>query len=434
MSEISPASDRLEQILSRLAARSATERVFLKLYADDARAAAAASDERLATGKLVGPLDGRIVSIKDIFDVAGETTTAGSVIRRNAPPANRDALVVQRLRQAGAVLIGKTNTTEFCFTAIGLNPHYGVPGNARDASRIPGGSSSGAGVSVAEGTSEIAIGSDTGGSVRIPAALNGVVGFKPTARRVPLNGVFPLSPSLDSIGPLANCVADCAAADAIMSGTEFSSFEPASLGGIRVGIPRGLLLRHVERDIASAFERSLARLSKAGAGVTDIDLEDLFAAMAANTAEASIASIEAARIHADWLSDETADVDPGVSRPLRRRLGFPLPRYVEIMRRRDELAGAMDSRLQAVDLIAVPTVPIVAPTIEQIQSDPQFADHAEGLLLRNTQIANQFDLTAISLPMPGMSLPAGLMLIARNGNDRRLLGLAAAVESAAAKD
>ncbi|MGN6144609.1 MAG: amidase family protein, partial [Mesorhizobium sp.] len=214
--------DRLEEILNRLQARAGDERVFTRLYIEPARAAADAADARRKAGFTLGPLDGVIVSIKDLFDVAGEPTLAGSVLRRTAPPAEADAAVVMRLRRAGAAIIGKTAMTEFAFTAIGDNPHTGTPGNAADASLIPGGSSSGAGVSAAEGTSEIAIGSDTGGSVRIPAALNGVVGFKPTARRVPLSGAFPLSPTLDSIGPLARSVAQCAAADAVMAGEEWT--------------------------------------------------------------------------------------------------------------------------------------------------------------------------------------------------------------------
>ena len=249
--------DRLEIILSHLANRVADERAYTKLYADAARAAADASDARKRAGVTLGTLDGTIVSIKDLFDVAGEATTAGSLMLRSAPPAVRDAAIVSRLRQAGAVIIGKTNMTEFAFTAIGDNQHYGTPGNAADASRIPGGSSSGAGVSVGEGTSEISIGSDTGGSIRIPASLNGVVGFKPTARRVPLTGAFPLSGTLDSIGPLARSVAQCAVADAVMAGEEPAALTPIGLSGLRVGIPRGVLFGDTESEVAAAFERQL---------------------------------------------------------------------------------------------------------------------------------------------------------------------------------
>src|SRR3954471_23683870 len=221
--------DRLEAILDRIARGQSGEHVFLKLYPEAARAAADAADARRQAGLSLGPLDGAIISIKDLFDVAGEVTTAGSKLRRDAAPASADAPVVTRLRRAGAVVIGKTNMVEFAFAGIGLNPHFGTPGNAADRSRIPGGSSSGAGVSVAEGTSDISIGSDTGGSVRIPAAFNGIVGFKPTAKRVPLEGAFPLSYSLDSIGPLARTVRDCAHADAVMAGEEPAPLLPRLL-------------------------------------------------------------------------------------------------------------------------------------------------------------------------------------------------------------
>ena len=191
------ARDRLEAVLDRIESGRSGKHVFVKLYPEAARAAADAADARRRAGVSLGPLDGVLVSIKDLFDVAGEPTTAGSTILRDAAPAKADAPVVARLRRAGAVVLAKTNMVEFAFGGIGLNPHYGTPGNAADPARIPGGSTSGGGVSAGEGTSEIAIGSDTGGSVRIPAAFNGIVGFKPTAKRVPLDGAFPLSYALD---------------------------------------------------------------------------------------------------------------------------------------------------------------------------------------------------------------------------------------------
>ena len=335
-----------------------------------------------------------------------------------------------RLRQAGAVIIGKTNMTEFAFTAIGMNPHYGMPGNAADASRIPGGSSSGAGVSAAEGSSDIAIGSDTGGSVRIPASLNGVVGFKPTASRVPLDGAYPLSHTLDSIGPLARTVAQCAAADAVMAGDEADLAPAAPLSGLRVGIPRGKLLDDLEPDVATAFAHSLSRLEAAGVRIFDHPIDDLVAAMAKVTAPGSIASIEGAAVHADWLTSDISAVDPRVSGPLGRRLSVPAHIYIRMLRQRRELAAAMDMRLAPVDVLALPTTPMIAPLAARLMEDAALCERTEGLLLRNPQIANQFDLTAISLPMPAMELPAGIMLIARHGDDRRLLAIAAAAESA----
>ncbi|RAZ92198.1 amidase [Mesorhizobium hawassense] len=422
--------DRLENILSRLANRAADEKVYSKLYVEAAHAAADASDARRKAGVSLGPLDGRIVSIKDLFDVAGEPTTAGSLLLTNAAPAARDAAIVQRLRQAGAVILGKTSMTEFAFTAIGDNTHYGTPGNAADASLIPGGSSSGAGVAVGEGTSDISIGSDTGGSVRIPASLNGVVGFKPTAMRVPLTGAFPLSMTLDSIGPLARSVADCAITDAIMAGEEPAALQPVPLGGVRIGIPRGMLFGETQTEVTEAFEACIDRIGQAGASVGDLPVDDLIAEMRAATRRGTIASMEGAEVHADWLASGTSvPVDPHVTGPLSRALAVPASAYIRTIRRRGELVATMAARLDTIDVLALPTVPMVAPSIAAMTGDEALRDRTEGLLLRNTQVANQFDLCAISLPMPGTKLPAGLMLVGRHGHDHRLLGIAAALET-----
>lgn len=424
------ARDRLEAVLSRLAVRADNESVFVKLYPEAARAAADAADARHRAGVTLGPLDGTILSIKDLFDVAGEPTTAGSLLLSTAAPALRDAVIVRRLRQAGAVIFGKTNMTEFAFTAIGVNPHYGTPGNATDTGRIAGGSSSGAGVSVAEGTSEISIGSDTGGSVRIPAALNGVVGFKPTARRVSRVGVFPLSDTFDSIGPLARTVAECAAADAVMAGEEFAALVPLPLAGLRIGVPRGVLFEDTEEEVAAAFERCARKLELAGARLADLSIDDVLADLRAVTRRASIAAMEGAAVHADWLATGAATpVDPRVSEPLSRAAAVPATAYIRAIRRRTALVAAMDQRLASADVLALPTTPVTAPTIVSMTSDEALCERTEGLLLRNTQIANQFDLCAISLPMPGMARPAGLMLVARHGDDHRLLRIAAEVEA-----
>ncbi|RWK27914.1 amidase, partial [Mesorhizobium sp.] len=306
--------DRLEIILSCLANRAAEEKVYTRLYTEAARAVADAADARRKAGVSLGPLDGVTISIKDLFDVAGEPTRAGSLMRASAQPAPEDAAIVRRLRRAGAVILGKTNMTEFAFTAIGDNLHYGTPGNAADASLIPGGSSSGAGVAVGEGTSEISIGSDTGGSVRIPASLNGVVGFKPTASRVPLAGAFPLSATLDSIGPLARSVADCAITDAIMAGEEPAVLEPIPLAGLRVGIPRGVLFGETQAEVAEVFDRSVRSMERAGARVADLPIDDLIAGMLAATKRATIAAIEGAEVHADWLTTGApVPVDPHVT-------------------------------------------------------------------------------------------------------------------------
>jgi aspartyl-tRNA(Asn)/glutamyl-tRNA(Gln) amidotransferase subunit A len=424
-----PVRDHLEQILARLDARRDSEKTYVKLYAESARAEADAADHRRQTGATLGPLDGRIVSIKDLFDVVGEPTLAGSIIKRTAAVPQQDAVVVERLRAAGAVIVGKTHMTEFAFTAVGLNPHYPVPGNATDESLVPGGSSSGAAVSAAEGTCDIAIGSDTGGSVRIPAALNGLVGFKPTASRIPLDGAFPLAPSLDSIGPLAHSVADCAAADAIMAGEPAAELAPRPIAGLRIGVPRSQLLAGLSAEIATAFAASLDHLTAAGAVLVDCGIDDLIDRLREATAIGSIAGLEASRVHADWLSDEDAPVDARVSSTLRRRLLTPQAALDALLETRAGLARTMDERLSACDLIVLPTTPIAAVSIASVEVDKAEYDRVEGLLLRNCQVANQFDLTAITLPMPGLTRPAGLMLVGRNGTDRMLLAVAASVEA-----
>ncbi|WP_114943464.1 amidase [Microvirga calopogonii] len=421
--------DKLETILARFAGRKADERVFLRVYDDAARIAADAADARRRAGLTLGPLDGTIVSIKDLFDVAGETTLAGSIALRDAAPADKDAAIVRRLRQAGAVILGKTNMVEFAFSGLGLNPHYGTPGNATDPLRIPGGSSSGAGVSVAEGTSEISIGSDTGGSVRIPAALNGVVGFKPTAHRVPLDGAFPLAPSLDSIGPLARNVQDCAYADAVMAGEEPRPLKERALAGLRIGVPRGRLFAQTESLVEQAFETSLKRLSGAGARIVDHGIEDLLEAMADTTVTASIASIEASEVHADWLESKVAEIDPRVHWWIARSSTVPAPIYIRMLRRRHALVAAMDERLSPLDVLVLPTTAISAPLIAPLESDDKLYNKTDWLILRNTMFGNQFDLTGISLPIPGTERPVGLMLVARRGHDRRLLEIAASIET-----
>ena len=422
--------DRLEEVFERLEKRAADEHVYLKVYWEAARASADAADARRRSGITLGPLDGALVSIKDLLDVAGEPTLAGSRIFRDHAPAGEDADVVRRLRQAGAVIIGKTNMVEFAFSGIGLNPHFGTPGNAADPDRIPGGSSSGAGVAVAEGTSDISIGSDTGGSVRIPAAFNGVVGFKPTAQRISLKGAFPLSYSLDSLGPLGRSVADCIAADAAISGDVGLPLTPYPLSGLRVGVPRGRLFSQTEAPVADAFEASLRRLSALGARIGDFDLEDLLEQMGEATSRASIASVEAASIHADWIETRADEIDPRVQKWIALRRAVTAADYIRMMRKRGELMGAMDRRLASLDVLALPTVPIMAPLMAPLVADEKLYNRTDTLVLRNTTPVNQFDLTAISLPVPDTQLPVGLMLVARHNQDRRLLEIALSVESA----
>jgi aspartyl-tRNA(Asn)/glutamyl-tRNA(Gln) amidotransferase subunit A len=418
--------DRLEQALTRIAdPKGEGARACLTVYADAARAAADASNARAARGSSLGPLDGVIISIKDLFDVAGEPTRAGSkVLAEEAAPAKADAVIVQRLRHGGAVIIAKSNMTEFAFSGIGANPHFGTPGNPRDRARVPGGSSAGAPVTVADGMCDIAIGTDTGGSVRIPAALCGVVGFKPSRQRVPTDGAFPLSKTLDSIGPLAGSVADCAKADAVMAGEAYAPLEPLALEGLRFGLPEGLLLERLDDTVAPAFKTALGRLDRAGLRVSHERLSMLDDWVAVNE-KGGVIPPEACAVHRDRLRRRGADVDPNVRIRIERGCAVSEAVLAEILRERGRLAAAMDGRLAGLDALVMPTTAIVAPTLAEVQ-DPKVFAARNAAVLRNTSMVNFFDLCAISLPLAA-SLPVGLMLVARNGQDRRLLRMADAV-------
>jgi aspartyl-tRNA(Asn)/glutamyl-tRNA(Gln) amidotransferase subunit A len=421
--------DRLEQALERIADQAGEgARACLTVYADAARAAAEAADERQRGGTSLGPLDGTIVTIKDLFDVAGEPTRAGSMVLADAPPATTDAPVVTRLKQAGAVIVAKTNMSEFAFTGVGANPHYGTPGNPADRSRVPGGSSSGAAVAAADGMCDISVGTDTGGSVRIPAALCGLVGFKPTKSRVPTDGAFPLSPTLDSIGPIAATVTACASADAIVAGRAPWEIEPVPLAGLRLGIAQGLPLKELDSTVSARFAAALDRLDQSGVLLSEERI-DLFDDMQRVNRIGTIATVEAYRDHRERIAAHGADYDPIVRDRILLGSEVSADDYAAMLRDRAALVEAMDARLAGLDALVLPTTPIVAPTLAEISTEEGF-QRANRLLLRNTAIGNFFDLTAISLPIPGDGLPVGLMLMARRGTDRRLLQIAAAVELA----
>ena len=300
---------------------------------DAARAAADAADARAARGASLGPFDGTIVSIKDLFDVAGEPTRAGSkILAEEAAPAKADATIVQRLRAAGAVIVAKTNMTEFAFSGIGANPHFGTPGNPRDRTRVPGGSSAGAPISVADGMCDIAIGTDTGGSVRIPASLCGLVGFKPSRQRVPTDGAFPLSTTLDSVGPIGKSVADCAAADAVMAGEDILPLEPIALAGLRFGVAEGLPLDRLDDTVAAAFALAVKRLDDAGVRVTHETLA-LFDDMGEINAKGGISPYEACAIHRDRMNRRAADIDPNVRARIERGCATSAADYADMVRR-----------------------------------------------------------------------------------------------------
>jgi aspartyl-tRNA(Asn)/glutamyl-tRNA(Gln) amidotransferase subunit A len=420
---------RLEAALAKIAdPKGEGARACLTVYREQALAAAVAADARAHAGILLGPLDGVIVSIKDLFDVAGEVTRAGSkVLAEEAEPAASDAPVVRRLRSGGAVIVAKTNMTEFAFSGIGINPHYGTPGNPADRTRIPGGSTSGGAVAVADGMCEIAIGSDTGGSTRIPGALCGLVGFKPSRQRISTAGVFPLSPSIDSIGPIARTVSDCAKADAVMAGDDVKPLEPAPLANLRIGIAQGLPLENLDETVAKRFPHAIDALERAGCRLSNEKLALLDGMVRVNS-RGGVQPAEAFTLHRDRLDRRGADIDANVRARLERARSISAADYIEMVNERTALIADMDARLADIDVLVLPTTPIVAPTIEEMTAPDVFA-RKNAMLLRNTSIWNFFDCCAISLPLPrDGGLPVGLMLVVRNGHDHRLFRIAAAVE------
>ena len=423
------ARDRLEAALSRIADPNGEgARACLTVYAQAARDAADAADARAKAGLSLGPLDGAIVTIKDLFDVAGEVTRAGSkVVAEEGKPAPADAPPVQHLRAGGAVIAAKTNMTEFAFSGVGMNPHYGTPGNPADRTRIPGGSTSGGAVAAADGFCEIAIGSDTGGSTRIPAALCGLVGFKPSRQRISTVGAFPLSQSMDSIGPIARSVADCFKADAVMAGNDYAPLEPAPLANLRVGIAQGMVLENLDETVAKRFPQAIDALEKAGCRLSNEKLP-LIDGMARVNSRGGIQPTEAFTVNRDRLDRRGADIDQNVRARLERARNISATDYIAMVNERAALIAEMDARLADIDVLALPTVPMVAPTMAEMAPPDVFA-RKNAMLLRNTSIWNFFDCCAISLPLPRQGgLPTGLMLVVGNGHDRRLFRIAAAVE------
>jgi aspartyl-tRNA(Asn)/glutamyl-tRNA(Gln) amidotransferase subunit A len=319
--------------------------------------------------------------------------------------------------------------TEFAYSGVGINPHYGTPGNPHDRTRIPGGSSSGAAVAVADGMCEIAIGSDTGGSVRLPAALCGIVGFKPTARRVPIQGALPLSTTLDSIGPLARTVADCAIADAVMAGEAIAAAPPLALDGARLLLLTTTVLDGLDDNVTADFARALTRLSDAGARIVERKLE-LIDRMAEANAGGGFAAAEAFAWHRDLLARRADAYDPRVRARIERGKNMSAADYIDLCRTRARLVEAFDAAMEPFDAAIMPTAPFIAPKIAAFADDGEFA-RLNVLLLRNTMIGNFFDLCGISLPMSEAGAPpTGLMLLGRHDADRRLLRLGAAVETA----
>lgn len=425
----------LEEALSRIADPAGEgARAFLKLYGDTARAEAELSDRLRAAGVVRSPVDGLPVAVKDLFDVCGDVTRAGSTILADAPPARSDAPVVARLRAAGAVIIGRTNMVEFAFGPLGFNPHYGTPRNPWDRAtgRVPGGSSSGAAVAQADGMCVMALGSDTRGSVRIPAALCGLAGFKPTARRVPREGAFPLSFTLDSIGPLANSIGCCALYDAVLAGE--APVPPVELPakGLRLLLPRSSALEDLEAKVGTDFEAALKRLSEAGVVLSEVPVP-AFDRQQEYFKGGGFAGAESYAIHRAHL-DRIDEFDPRVGKRILLFKDYSAGDYVELGLLREAYMREVGALAAPYDAILMPTVPSVAPTLEEAGARDE--DYFRWILrvMRNVGLINFLDGCAATLPChaPGTA-PVGLMVAGSALSDRHVLAVAATIERVLAR-
>ena len=409
---------------------------FIRRFAGSAEVAAFVDAQR-RVGVPPPPLAGLAVSVKDLFDVAGQRTTAGSVVLAQQPPAAAaDCPAVARLRAAGAALVGHTNMTEFAFSGVGINPHHGTPANPATAQidstpRIPGGSTSGGAASVAAGAAWAALGSDTGGSIRIPAALQGLVGFKSTARLVPTDGCIPLSTTLDTACAITHSVRDAVLLHEVLAARGVA-LSGRPLHALRLAVPTSIVLDDMDAQVATSFERALATLRAAGAVVDDIALPEL-AALGPLQAGGGFAAAESWAWHRGLLATRGADYDPRVATRIRRGESMSAADYLALFAARKAWIARMAQRLHGIDALLSPTVPIVAPPIAPLVASDDAFFSANALLLRNPAIVNLLDGCALSLPCQARGeMPVGLMVWSSALQDDVVLGVSLAIEAALA--
>jgi len=422
----------VEECLARIADPAGEgQRTFIHVDRHSALEAADAMDRLRKANAAPSRFAGIPVSIKDLFDIRGQVTRAGSRALEDSAPAENDAPVVARLRRAGFVLIGRTNMTEFAYSGIGINPHYGTPKSIwqRNVGHVPGGSSSGAAVSVVDRMAYGALGTDTGGSCRIPAAYNGIVGYKPTQRRIPLEGGVPLSFSLDSFGPLANSVQCCATLDAVLAGEPIAVVRPRPIKGMRLAVPTTIALDELDNAVAKTFERALETLSRQGALVERIEMPELLDVGVMN-AKGGFASSESYAWHRYLLTSKGDVYDPRVSARILRGESMSAADYIDLLVARRSLVARAAERLASYDALVMPTTANTPPRIADLADDKEFTK-ANLRSLRNCTLINMIDGCAISLPAQREGeVPVGLMLAASGGSDRRIFELAAGMEAA----
>lgn len=407
--------------------------LFIRTLRPRAEAEARAARERLRAGNPASLVDGVPLAWKDLFDLKGSVTTAGSAVLRDAAPAASDAALVNAAARAGMVTVGTVNMTEFAYSGIGLNPHYGTPRNPCDpkVARSPGGSSSGSGAVVAAGVVPVAIGTDTGGSIRIPAAFNGVVGYKTSVGHYPMEGVFPLSRSLDTLGPLAQTVADCVLTDASLRGLGAPSVAAAPVEALDFVVPDSFMFDDLAPAVAANFEAAMQRLSKAGARVRPIALPELREVAELMGRYGPLTSAEAMEVHKERLSGPEADrIDPRVVRRIRMAEAMSAVDLIRLMQGREAWIRRINARLGAAILIC-PTTPSVAMPIAPLEADVEVFFHHNFRTLRNTAIGNFLDWCGMSIPngQDSDGMPTGFMMCAPHGQDHAVLAAGLAIES-----
>lgn len=425
--------DLLAEVFDRIDAH-ADPALFVRILRPRAEAEARASRERLRAGLLASLVDGVPLAWKDLFDLQGSVTTAGSAVLRDAAPATADAALVHAAMRAGMVSVGCVNMTEFAYSGIGLNPHYGTPRNPRDpaVARSPGGSSSGSGAVVAAGIVPVSIGTDTGGSVRIPASFNGVVGYKTSVGHYLMEGVFPLSRTLDTLGPLAQTVEDCVLTDAALRGLRAPSVAPAPMAGLDFVIPDTHMMDDLSPAVAANFEAAVQRLTAGGARVRPIALPELREVVALMGRYGPLASAEAMDVHLERLSGPDADrIDPRVVRRIRMADSMTAVDLIRLTRARADWIAKVNARLGHALLIC-PTTPTVAMPIAPLEADVEVFFHHNFRTLRNTAIGNFLDWCGLSIPsgQDSEGMPTGFMLCAARGRDRDVLAAGLAIETA----
>lgn len=403
---------------------------FLAVHESEALATADRIDAQRRNGQNLPALSGIPISIKDLFDEAGVVTLGGSTVPVGSSPAERDCTVVQRLKEAGAVIIGRTNLTEFAYSALGINPHYGTPKNVFDrvTGRVPGGSTSGGAISVTDGMAAAAIGTDTGGSVRIPAALNGLVGFKPTARRIPRDGVFPLSTSLDSVGPIGKSVSDCALLDMVMAGEHEAIPSRDNVTGLRFAVPSTVVQDDLSPAVANAFLLALTKLSDAGARIIEVPMKE-FARAAEVNPRGAIASYEAYSFHRQWINESADKYDPRVLARILPGESITTAEQKKLLQSREKFIRSINGAASGYDAMLMPTVRDIAPTIAEATKDDESYFRLNNRMLRNPSIVNLFDGCALSIPChePGTA-PVGLTIAGTQNADRAILMIGNTVE------